>query len=147
MQPLLDAVVAYLPSPTDVAAVSSYKIKGKRITDELVTRESTDDAPCRARVKIATDAYIGQLSYLRIYSGTIKAGESIFNATKGKRGRVGRILRMHANQREDIELASRRDRRRCWREGYYGRRYALTLKDISCCWRKWTSQICDSNCD
>ena len=86
--------------------MSGYKIKGKRITDELVTRESTDDAPLAALAfKIATDAYVGQLSYLRIYSGTIKAGESIFNATKGKRGRVGRILRMHANQREDIELA------------------------------------------
>lgn len=106
VQQLLDAVISYLPAPIDIEAVSGFKVKGKKITEELVTREPSDDAPLSALAfKIATDSYVGQLSYLRIYSGTIKAGESIFNATKGKRGRVGRLLRMHANQREDIEVA------------------------------------------
>ena len=106
VQQLLDAIVAYLPAPIDIASVSGFKVKGKHVTEELVTREASDDAPLAALAfKIATDSYVGQLSYLRIYAGTIKAGESIFNATKGKRGRVGRLLRMHANQREDIEVA------------------------------------------
>ena len=106
VQQLLDAVIAYLPSPSDVKPVEGYRVKGKQITDEIVTRTSADDEPFSALAfKIATDPYVGQLSYLRIYSGTVETGSSVFNATKSKRGRVGRLLRMHANQREDIEMA------------------------------------------
>lgn len=106
VQQLLDAILAYLPSPADIASVSGFKVKGKQITDEVVTRAPSDDEPLAALAfKITTDSYVGQLSYLRIYSGTLKAGESVFNASKNKRGRVSRILRMHANQREDIEIA------------------------------------------
>jgi elongation factor G len=106
VQQLLDAILAYLPSPSDVQAVCGFKVKGKQVTDELVSREPNEDEPLAALAfKIATDSYVGQLSYLRIYSGTIKAGESVFNATKSKRGRISRLLRMHANQREDIQIA------------------------------------------
>ena len=101
---LLDAVIDYLPAPTDVPPVQGHKVEKKVATDELVERPPEDDAPFAALAfKIATDPYVGQLTYFRVYSGTLKSGTVVWNAAKGKRERVGRILRMHANQREDID--------------------------------------------
>ncbi|MEZ4471801.1 MAG: elongation factor G [bacterium] len=103
IQPLLDAVVRYLPSPSDVPAIEGHPVDGATVSDALVTRPADDNAPFAALVfKIASDPY-GQLSYFRVYSGTLEAGKVVFNTAKGKRERIGRLLRMHANQREDIK--------------------------------------------
>ena len=100
VQPLLDAIVDYLPSPIDIPPVTGTK-PGK---DEEIQRESSDDAPFAALVfKIMADPFVGKLAFVRVYSGTLKAGSYVYNSTKGKRERVGRILRMHANHREEIE--------------------------------------------
>ncbi|MBV71551.1 MAG: elongation factor G [Myxococcales bacterium] len=101
---LLDAVVDYLPSPKDVPAITGLKVKSKVVSDEEVSRPADDDAPFAALAfKIATDSYVGQLVYLRVYSGCVKVGNNVWNSTKGRRERLGRLLRMHANQREDIK--------------------------------------------
>lgn len=101
VQPLLDAVIDYLPSPLDIDAVEGVDKKG-----EVVTRPPDDKAPFSALVfKIMADKHVGQLSFARIYSGTLKAGSYVYNSTKDNRERVGRILKMHANKREDIEEA------------------------------------------
>ena len=100
VQPLLDAIVDYLPSPIDIPPVTGTK-PGK---DEVISRESSDEAPFSALVfKIMADPYVGKLAFVRVYSGTLKAGSYVYNSTKGKRERVGRILRMHANHREEID--------------------------------------------
>lgn len=100
VQPLLDAVIDYLPSPIDIPAVRGVNPK----TDEEVTRAPSDDEPTVALVfKIVTDPYVGRLAYFRVYSGRITKGASVYNATKGKRERVGRLIRMYADRREDIE--------------------------------------------
>ena len=100
VQPLLDAIVDYLPSPIDIPPVTGTK-PGK---DEEIQRESSDEAPFSALVfKIMADPYVGKLAFVRVYSGTLKAGSYVYNSTKGKRERVGRILRMHANHREEID--------------------------------------------
>ncbi len=100
VQPLLDAIVDYLPSPIDIPPVTGTK-PGK---DEEIQRESSDDAPFSALVfKIMADPFVGKLAFVRVYSGTLKAGSYVYNSTKGKRERVGRILRMHANHREEID--------------------------------------------
>ncbi|MCU0530504.1 MAG: elongation factor G [Syntrophales bacterium] len=101
IQPLLDAVVDFLPSPADMPPVT-----GKGPKDAEVSRAASDDEPFAALAfKIVTDPYVGQLTYFRVYSGVLDAGSYIFNATKKKRERVGRILKMHANKREDIKEA------------------------------------------
>jgi len=101
VQTLLDAVIDYLPSPIDIAAVEGVDKKG-----ETVNRPPDDKAPFSALVfKIMADKHVGQLSFARIYSGTLKAGSYVYNSTKDTRERVGRILKMHANKREDIEEA------------------------------------------
>lgn len=101
VQPLLDAVIDFLPSPVDIAAVEGIDKKG-----EMVPRPADDKAPFSALVfKIMADKHVGQLSFARIYSGTLKSGSYVFNSTKDSRERVGRILKMHANKREDIEEA------------------------------------------
>ncbi len=101
IQPLLDAVVDFLPSPADLPPVAG---KGKK--DAEVLRVASDDEPFAALAfKIVTDPYVGQLTYFRVYSGVLNAGSYIFNATKNKRERIGRILKMHANKREDIKEA------------------------------------------
>jgi len=101
VQTLLDAVIDYLPSPTDIAAVEGIDKKG-----ETVTRPPDDKAPFSALTfKIMADKHVGQLSFTRIYSGTLKAGSYVYNSTKDTRERVGRILKMHANKREDIDEA------------------------------------------
>lgn len=99
VQPLLDAVVAYLPSPIDVPA-----IKGQLPDGTEVSRESSDEEPFAALAfKIATDPYVGKLTFFRVYSGTLESGSYVLNATKDKRERIGRILLMHANSRQEID--------------------------------------------
>ena len=100
VQKLLDAIVDYMPAPTDVPAIKGINPE----TDEECERHSSDDEPFSALAfKIATDPYVGKLCFFRVYSGSIKAGTSVFNSTKGKTERIGRILQMHANHRQDIE--------------------------------------------
>jgi elongation factor G len=100
VQPMLDCVVDYLPSPLDVPPTMANDPK----TGELVPREPKDDAPFSALVfKIMTDPFVGQLSFIRVYSGTMKTGDSVLNTTKGTRERIGRLLKMHANKREEIK--------------------------------------------
>lgn len=101
VQPLLDAVVDYLPSPIDVPPVHGMALKG----EEQILREASDFEPLSALVfKMATDKFVGKLAFIRIYSGTLKKGQNIFNPRQRKRERVGRILRLHANHREDIDI-------------------------------------------
>jgi len=103
VQPMLDAVVDYLPSPLDIGDVVGYQPGDESV---LLHRKPSDDEPFTALAfKIMSDRYLGKLTYLRIYSGRLTAGASLLNATKGKRERIGRVLRMHANKQEDIESA------------------------------------------
>ena len=100
VQPMLDCVVDYLPSPLDVPTTMANDPK----TGELVPREPKDDAPFSALVfKIMTDPFVGQLAFIRVYSGSMKTGDSVLNTTKGQRERIGRLLKMHANKREEIK--------------------------------------------
>jgi elongation factor G len=100
VQNLLDAVIDYMPAPTDIPPITGV-VEG---SDELITRESSDDAPFSALAfKIMTDPFVGQLCFFRVYSGFISAGSYVYNSTKGKKERIGRILQMHANKREEIK--------------------------------------------
>ena len=102
VQPLLDAIVDYMPAPTDVPDIKGVDPQ----TDEPTTRKSSDEEPFAALAfKIATDPYVGKLAFTRIYSGSIESGSYVYNSTKGKRERIGRILMMHANKREEIDKA------------------------------------------
>jgi elongation factor G len=102
IQPLLDAIVDYLPSPLEVPPVEGTDSK----TGERVTRASSDDAPFSALAfKVVTDPFVGRLVYFRVYSGRVKVGSQISNSTHGRAERVGRLLLMHANHREDVESA------------------------------------------
>jgi elongation factor G len=106
VQPMLDAVVDYLPSPVDVPAIVGHNPK----SGDPVECPPDPRAPFAALAfKIVTDPYVGRLAYIRVYSGTVHAGAGTYNATKGKKERVGRLLQMHANHREDIELLSAGD--------------------------------------
>ena len=99
VQKLLDAIVDYMPSPMDIPPITGTVPK----TDEVEHRAADDSAPFSALAfKIMTDPYVGRLAFFRVYSGTIEAGKSVLNSTKGQRERLGRILLMHANHREDI---------------------------------------------
>ncbi len=100
VQPLLDAIIAYLPSPLDIPPIEGIKVE----TEEIVERHADDSEPFSALAfKIVTDPYVGKLCYFRVYSGTLKAGSYVYNVTKGKRERIGRILLMHANKREEVD--------------------------------------------
>jgi len=100
VQTLLDAVVDFLPSPVDVPAIDGLDEDG----ETHITRKSDDKEPFAALAfKIATDPYVGTLTYFRVYSGVLKSGDTVYNAVKGKRERVGRILQMHSNSREEIK--------------------------------------------
>jgi elongation factor G len=100
VQLVLDAVVDYLPSPIDIPPVKGIDLK----TDQEVVRETRDDEKFSALAfKIATDPFVGQLTFFRVYSGTVKAGSYVLNSTKNEKERIGRIVRMHANHREEIE--------------------------------------------
>lgn len=104
VQHLLDSIIDYLPSPSDVPPVQGLKVKKKQVTEIVEERSADDSAPFSALVfKIANDPFFKYLTYMRVYSGTLKAGTVAFNATKARRGRVGRLLRMHANSQEDID--------------------------------------------
>ena len=102
VQPLLDAVIDYMPSPVDVPAIEGVDPKDPEVTLE---RHPGDDEPAAALAfKVVTDPYVGKLIYARIYSGTIESGSYIYNATKGKRERVGRIMQMHSDKQEEIPV-------------------------------------------
>jgi elongation factor G len=104
VQPMLDAVVRYLPSPIDVGAVEGHAV-GKE--DEVIAREPDKDAPLSTLAfKIASDPHLGKLTYIRIYSGTLTTSSQVLNSTKGQKERIGKIYRMHANKREEIEKAT-----------------------------------------
>jgi elongation factor G len=101
IQPMLDAVVAYLPSPLDVPPVTGFNPK----THHEEVRPASDEAPFAALAfKIAADPFVGKLAFFRVYSGTLKSGSYVLNTTKGTKERIGRILQMHANHREEIEV-------------------------------------------
>jgi elongation factor G len=101
VQPLLDAVIDYLPAPTDIAHVKGINPE----TGEEEERPTDDNEPFAALAfKIATDPFVGKLAFFRVYSGTLSAGSYVYNSTKNKRERIGRILQMHANHREDIPM-------------------------------------------
>ena len=101
VQPLLNAIVAYLPSPLDVPPVVGMDPKDE--TKEIVRKPSDEEPFCALAFKIMADPYVGKLVFFRVYSGTLQSGSVIYNATKGKRERMGRILRMHANHREETD--------------------------------------------
>src|SRR5215213_8511588 len=99
VQPLLDGVVDYLPSPLDVPPV-----EGRTLDGEEIFREADENGPLAALAfKVQADPHVGKLTYVRVYSGTLKAGSYVMNTTKGKRERVGRLLQLHANSREQRE--------------------------------------------
>ena len=99
VQKLLDAIIEYMPAPTDIPDIKGVDEEGNEIT-----RKSSDEEPFAALAfKIMTDPFVGKLAYFRVYSGTLNSGSYVLNATKGKKERVGRILQMHANKREDLE--------------------------------------------
>ena len=100
IQKLLDAIVEFMPAPTDIPDIAGTDLDGNEIT-----RKSSDDEPFAALAfKIMTDPFVGKLAFFRVYSGTCKSGSYVLNATKGKKERVGRILQMHANKREEIDV-------------------------------------------
>ena len=100
VQKLLDAIIDYMPAPTDIEAIRGVNPK----TDEEEARHSSDTEPFSALAfKIMTDPFVGKLCYFRVYSGVVKAGDTVYNSTKGKTERLGRILQMHANERKDID--------------------------------------------
>ena len=102
VQPLLDAIVHYLPSPLDIGSVKGTDVSG----ENEMTREAKDSEPCAALAfKVATDPFVGSLTFCRMYSGTIETGMSLLNVVKDKKERVGRMMMMHANHREDIKKA------------------------------------------
>ena len=102
VQPLLGAVIDYLPAPTEVAAIKGHKMG----TEETVERHNSDDEPFAALAfKIMTDPYVGTLTYIRTYSGVLESGTQILNTVKNKKERIGRMLEMHANTREDVQEA------------------------------------------
>jgi elongation factor G len=101
VQTMLDAVVDYLPSPLDIPPVEGHAIDHP---EQILTRNASDDEPFAALVfKIMTDPYVGQLAFFRVYSGTLKSGDSVYNVAKSRKERIGRLLRMHANKREEIQ--------------------------------------------
>jgi elongation factor G len=104
VQPMLDAITRYLPSPLDVGAVEGHAVGNE---DEIIAREPDKDAPLATLAfKIASDPHLGKLTYIRIYSGTMTAGSPVLNSIKGNKERIGKIYRMHANKREEIEKAT-----------------------------------------
>ena len=104
VQPMLDAIVHYLPSPLDVGAITGHAVNNE---EELIEREPDPEAPLSALAfKIMSDPHLGKLTYLRVYSGTLRAGSQVLNSIKSRKERIGKIYRMHANKREEIGQAS-----------------------------------------
>lgn len=107
VQPLLDAVVRYLPSPLDVEAIEGHDVKDAEV---VVKRKPSDDEPLAALAfKIMRDPHLGKLTFVRVYSGRLEAGTAVLNSVKGKKERIGKIYRMHANKREEIEAVGAGD--------------------------------------
>ena len=105
VQPLLNAIVAYMPSPLDIPS-----IEGVDDNEQLVERHASDEEPFSALAfKIVADPFVGKLAYFRVYSGTLESGSYVYNSTKGKKERIGRILMMHANKREEVDSVSAGD--------------------------------------
>ena len=105
VQRMLDAVVQFLPAPSDIPPVAGFDLD-----DKEVTREATDDAPFSALAfKIMTDPYVGQLTFLRVYSGLLNSGDTVLNSVKGQKERIGRLLQMHANERKEIKFVEAGD--------------------------------------
>ncbi len=105
VQRMLDAVVQFLPAPTDIPPVPGFDLDDKEIT-----REASDDAPFSALAfKIMTDPYVGQLTFLRVYSGILNSGDTVLNSVKNKKERIGRLLQMHANERKEIKFVEAGD--------------------------------------
>ena len=101
VQPMLDAVIDYLPSPLDIPAIEGFK---PGHPDELVERHTSNEEPlAMLAFKIAADPHLGKLTYIRVYSGVLKAGQQVLNSTKGRKERIGKIYQMHANKREEID--------------------------------------------
>ena len=101
VQPLLDAIVRYLPSPLDIEAVEGHDVKDP---EKVVKRKPSDDEPFSGLAfKITSDPHLGKLTFVRVYSGRLEAGTAVLNSVKGKKERIGKIYRMHANKREEIE--------------------------------------------
>ncbi|MET8011026.1 elongation factor G [Streptomyces sp. NPDC005271] len=101
VQPLLDAVVRYLPSPIDIEAIEGHSVKDP---DEVIKRRPSEEEPLSALAfKIASDPHLGKLTFIRVYSGRMEAGTQVLNSVKGKKERIGKIYRMHANKREEID--------------------------------------------
>ncbi len=108
VQPLLDAVIDYLPSPIDIPAVTGTDPDSKE--EVIIERQADPDAPVSALAfKIVTDPYVGILTFFRVYSGTVTAGSTILNSTRGKKERIGRVVRMHADKREEVKEVSAGD--------------------------------------
>jgi elongation factor G len=106
VQPLLDAVIEYLPSPLDIPPVTGVNPENRQVEE----RKAADDAPFAALAfKIMNDQHVGQLVFLRVYAGTLSSGSGVLNSTKGKKERIGRLLRMHANKREEIDAIAAGD--------------------------------------
>jgi len=105
VQPLLDAIIDYLPSPLDIPPVKGVDLRGQ----ELILSASNGHPLSALAFKIMSDPYTGQLTFFRIYSGTLKSGDTVFNPTKGKQERIGRLVKMHANKREEIQEVSAGD--------------------------------------
>ena len=100
VQPLLDGIVSYLPAPTDVLPVAGFHPK----TEEEEVRQANESDPfCALAFKITTDPHVGKLTYLRVYSGVLKTGDTLYNSKTGKHERIGRLMQMHANKREELE--------------------------------------------
>ncbi|MBT2467572.1 elongation factor G [Streptomyces sp. ISL-66] len=107
VQPLLDAVVRYLPSPLDIEAIEGHDVKDAEV---VVKRKPSDDEPLAALAfKIMRDPHLGKLTFVRVYSGRLEAGTAVLNSVKGKKERIGKIYRMHANKREEIEAVGAGD--------------------------------------
>ena len=122
VQRMLDAVIDFMPSPVDIPPVP-----GTDDDDKPVARRAADDEKFSALAfKLMTDPFVGQLTFVRVYSGVLKSGDSVYNPIRGKKERIGRILQMHANQREEIKEILRRRHRRLRRpEGRHHRRDAV----------------------
>ena len=105
VQRMLDAVIQFLPAPTDIPPVSGFDLN-----DKECSREASDDAPFSALAfKIMTDPYVGQLTFLRVYSGILNSGDTVLNSVKNKKERIGRLLQMHANERKEIKFVEAGD--------------------------------------
>ncbi len=137
VQTMLDAVVDYLPSPLDIPPVEGSDIDDPEMK---LTRRAADEEPFSALVfKIMTDPYVGQLAFFRVYSGTLKAGDSVYNVAKRRKERIGRLLRMHANKREEIqEILAGDICAAVGLENGFDRRYDLRRRASRSCWNRST---------